>query len=159
MFALSQIISQGQACSKWRLILKPQDTEKDESSNPGSSQLTLIDESDVRLRSFILREYSEEPLPWLDGRRCSMHYKKTCAMYQRTSKWNLYNKIYQCDTNTKHVYDFYRTRVRSLGMLVTNSLTNWLTHWLLFSKVYWCDPGVWRCQLKTCWGCYCCWCW
>ena len=37
------------------------------------------------------------------------------------------------------------------------SLTDWLTHWLPFSKLDWCDPGVWRCQLKTCWGCYCCW--
>ena len=25
---------------------------------------------------------------------------------------------------------FYQTRVRSLGLLVTNSLTHWLTHWL-----------------------------
>ena len=39
------------------------------------------------------------------------------------------------------------------------SVTNSLTHSLLFSKLDWCDPGVWRCQLKTCWGCYCCWCW
>ena len=52
------------------------------------------------------------------------------------------------------------------------SLTHWLTHWLtdslLFSWLYWCDPGVWRCQLKTCWccncncHCNCCWwglCW
>ena len=53
---------------------------------------------------------------------------------------------------------FYRTRVRSLAMLVTHWLTHSLTHELLFSKLYWCDPGVWRCQLKTCWGCYCCWC-
>ena len=51
---------------------------------------------------------------------------------------------------------FYRTRVRSLSCLVSNSLTNWL---LPFSKLDWCDPGVWRCQLKTCWGCFCCWCW
>ena len=40
---------------------------------------------------------------------------------------------------------------------------HWLTHWLTnsvtFSKLYWCDPGVWRCQLKTYWGCCCCWCW
>ena len=36
---------------------------------------------------------------------------------------------------------FYRTPVRSLFSLVTNQLA-----------------GVWRCQLKTCWGCYCCWC-
>ena len=40
-----------------------------------------------------------------------------------------------------------------------HSLTFSLTHWLLFSKLDWCDPGVWRCQLKTCWGCYCCWFW
>ena len=55
---------------------------------------------------------------------------------------------------------FYRTRVRSLAMLVTHWLTNWLTDSLLFSELDWCDPGVWRCQLKTCWGCYycCCWC-
>ena len=38
-------------------------------------------------------------------------------------------------------------------------LTHWLTHWLLFSKLYWCDPGVWRCQLQTCWCCNCCWWW
>ena len=40
-------------------------------------------------------------------------------------------------------------------MLVTNSLT----HWLLFSKLDWCDSGMWRWQLKTCWSCYCCWGW
>ena len=39
------------------------------------------------------------------------------------------------------------------------SLTDWLTNWLLFSKLFWCDPGVWRCQLKTCWCCNCCWWW
>ena len=52
---------------------------------------------------------------------------------------------------------FYRTQVRSLAMLVINSLTDWLA---TFSKLDWCD--VWRCLLKTCWSCYCCWwesCW
>ena len=39
-------------------------------------------------------------------------------------------------------FDFYRTRVRSLAMLVTHSLTHSLTHWLLFSKLDWCDPGI-----------------
>ena len=43
---------------------------------------------------------------------------------------------------------FYRTRVRSLGMLVTNSLTNSLTNWLPFSKLDWCDPGMWRWELS-----------
>ena len=31
---------------------------------------------------------------------------------------------------------------------------NSLTDSLLFSKLDWIDPGVWRCQLKTCWGCW-----
>ena len=47
------------------------------------------------------------------------------------------------------IYCFYRTPVRSLAMLVSDSLT----HWLLFSKLDWCNPGLWRCQLKTCWCC------
>ena len=39
------------------------------------------------------------------------------------------------------------------------SLTHSPTNSLLFSKLDRCDPGVWRCQLKPCWGCYCSWCW
>ena len=54
---------------------------------------------------------------------------------------------------------FYWTRVRSLAMLVTHWLTDWLTDLLLFSKLDWCDSGMWRWQLKTCWSCCCCWCW
>ena len=56
------------------------------------------------------------------------------------------------DSVTVSLFVFYRTRVRSLVMLVSD----WLTHSLLFSKLDWCDPGVWRYQLKTCWYCYCC---
>ena len=82
---------------------------------------------------------------------------------KRLSKWSplLHNisKDNCCRPRIVIINNFYRTRVRSLEMLVTNSLTNWLTHWLLFSKLDWCDPGVWRCLLKTCWSCYCCWCW
>ena len=32
------------------------------------------------------------------------------------------------------LFHYYRTRVRSLAMLVTNWLTDWLTDWLLFSE-------------------------
>ena len=39
------------------------------------------------------------------------------------------------------------------------SVTDSLTDWLLFSRLYCCDPGVWRCQLKTCWCCNYCWWW
>ena len=39
------------------------------------------------------------------------------------------------------------------------SITHSLTHWLLFSTLDWSYSGPWRCQLKTCWGCYCCGCW
>ena len=38
------------------------------------------------------------------------------------------------------------------------SVTHWLTDSLPFSKLDWCDSGVWRCLLQT-QGCYCCWCW
>ena len=41
-------------------------------------------------------------------------------------------------------------------------VTNLLIHWLLLSRLDWCDPDMWRCQPKTCWGCWCCWrgsCW
>ena len=51
-------------------------------------------------------------------------------------------------------FNFYRTRVRSLAMLVTHSLTDWLTNSLPFSKLDWCEPGKWRWQLKTCWSCW-----
>ena len=51
---------------------------------------------------------------------------------------------------------FHRTtRVRSLAMLFSDCLTDSLP----FSKLDWRDPGVWRRQIKTCWGCYCCWFW
>ena len=35
-----------------------------------------------------------------------------------------------------------------------HSLPDSLTDWLLFSKLDWCDPGMWRWQLKTCWSCW-----
>ena len=46
-----------------------------------------------------------------------------------------------------------------LCLSLTDSLIDWLTHSVTLSKLYWCGPGVWRCQLKTCWGCFCGWCW
>ena len=39
-----------------------------------------------------------------------------------------------------------------------HSLRNSLTDSPPFSKLDWCDLGVWICLLKTFWGCYCCWC-
>ena len=45
-----------------------------------------------------------------------------------------------------------------LPLSLTHSLTHSLTDSVMFSELDWCDPGVWRCLLKTCWGCYCCWC-
>ena len=41
------------------------------------------------------------------------------------------------------------TRVRLLASLVSNSLIDSLLNSLLFSRLDWCDPGVWRCQVKT----------
>ena len=34
-------------------------------------------------------------------------------------------------------------------------VTRWLIHSVLFSTLDWCDPGVWGCQPKTYWSCYC----
>ena len=50
------------------------------------------------------------------------------------------------------IIDIYRTRLRSLSC---HSLTDWLIHSVLFSTLDWCDPGVWGCQPKTYWSCYC----
>ena len=67
------------------------------------------------------------------------------------------------ETDDKHFLQmrvFYRvSRVRLLASLVFNSLIDSLLNSLLFSRLDWCDPGVWRCQVKTCFGCYFCWCW
>ena len=57
------------------------------------------------------------------------------------------NKHLETEKGTNN-WNFYRTRVRSLFTLVTHSLTNSLTHSLLFSKLDWCDPVAWRCFSK-----------
>ena len=78
--------------------------------------------------------------------------KKTGRLFCYTSKLNKVTRKSILTSNEK--VNYYRTRVRSLVILVSDSLT----HWLLFSKLDWCDRGVWRCQLKTCWSCFCCRC-
>ena len=97
---------------------------------------------------------------WLRGRNsCSLSQSRSRDWLQRSSETSFlpFQTIsWRSFFWRKH---FYRNRVRSLGMLVTNSLTDWLTNSVTFSKLDWCDPGVWRCQLKTCWGCFCCGCW
>ena len=61
---------------------------------------------------------------------------KHFAQKNSSTQINLLGKV---ETSKTSKSCFYRTRVRSLFTLVTNSLTHWLTHWLLFSKLYWCD--------------------
>ena len=98
---------------------------------------------------------------------CSNNTKRISQGLWRSQAWNVTSKTKYdlkevCWKDCKEVNTsgyFYRTRVRSLAMLVTHWLTDSLTNWLPFSKLDWCDPGVWRCQQKTCWVCYCCWCW
>ena len=86
-------------------------------------------------------------------RYCQPQVKHFSTFENVNKSENILNQIWQ--SAKEKVLCFYRTRVRSLALLVTNSLTDSLP----FSKLDWCDPGAWRCQLKTCWGCYCCWCW
>ena len=78
--------------------------------------------------------------PWIPLSSAMVIVKQTWKKNEHDDFWS-FGSIFCCFN--------YRTRVRSLGMLVSNSLTHWLTDWLLFSKLDWCGPGVWRCQLKT----------
>ena len=55
---------------------------------------------------------------------CLTSYGLTCAFCVKYFAIHLQDSVY-----------FYRTRVRSLGMLVTNSLTDSLTHSVTFSKL------------------------
>ena len=43
------------------------------------------------------------------------------------------------------IRNYYRTRVRSLA---NGNPCHSLTDSVVFSRLVWCDPGVWRCQLK-----------
>ena len=52
--------------------------------------------------------------------------------------------------------NFYRTRVRSLGMLFTNWLTDSLNDSCLVILMW---PWHVKMTTQTCWGCYCCSCW
>ena len=54
---------------------------------------------------------------------------------------------------TQYCPTFYQTRVRSLQLVTL--VTHWHDMSVPFNRLDWCDPS----QLKTCWGCYCCWCW
>ena len=58
--------------------------------------------------------------------------------------------------SSKHDWKwFLSAQVRSLSVLVTHCLT----YWLRMLRLDWCDTSLWRCQLETCWSCYCCWFW
>ena len=59
------------------------------------------------------------------------------SLYEMVSIWYIICKKY-----IYMIIYFYRTRVRSLGMLVSDWLTHWLTHSVTFSKLDWCNPGV-----------------
>ena len=98
---------------------------------------------------------------------CSKHHEQGVAK-NSTNLWFLCNKWQKLDWLGGFDFQFYILSqppgtVFFIGpesdhwecLSVTHSLPNSV----LFSKLDWCDPGVWRCQLKTCWGCYCCWCW
>ena len=101
------------------------------------SRLQTLISRDLRLfvatTSIVRREIASQPL---------LHHRP-----------DLYRHLFRQHRRHHHLlfhhHYFYRTLVRSLAMLVTH----WLTNSLLFSKLDWCDSGVWRCQLKTCWGC------
>ena len=70
--------------------------------------------------------------------------------------WTAQGKTWSSQTNSVRLVIFIGPESDHCLPL---SVTDWLTHSLPFSKLDWCDPRVWRCLLKTCWGCHWCWCW
>ena len=69
------------------------------------------------LQTFLLLEFCKGTNTFL---RCSA----------LSSYSNYFLRLFQETFNLNWRVDFYRTRVRSLAMLVSNWLPNWLTHWL-----------------------------
>ena len=101
-------------------------------------------------------------------RSCLLRWSRHLPIKSRifTASSSLIKRIKtKIDTNTNtsmsrdksNTRTHYRTRARSLESYhcIVLSLTNWLTHPVTFSRLVWCDPGVWRCQLKTFWDCSC----
>ena len=67
------------------------------------------------------------------------------SYYQLSSHWDVWIELLlmklkfgQKGNNVTNL-TFYRTRVRSLAMLVTNWLPNWLTHSVTFSRLAGCE--------------------
>ena len=77
---------------------------------------------------------------------------------------NIFNKLFSAMTSPFFCYFAWQVQYLSgvfIGPESDHCLLLSLTHSLLFSKLDWCNPGVWRFQLKTC-CCNCCWwgsCW
>ena len=88
------------------------------------------------------------------------YFKKTNIFHYFPSKNLKYSQIFLSETihaqeNGSRGPHF----AKSLNSNFLKGLTySALTHSVMFSRLDWCDPGVWRCLLKTCWGCYCCLC-
>ena len=77
-----------------------------------------------------------------------------CITILNYHKWNCFLKVFQLLWSI--CFFIGPESDHCLPLSLTHSLTHWLTHSLLFSKLDWCDPGVWKSQLKTFWGCYYC---
>ena len=75
--------------------------------------------------------------------RCIIFYTNIL----RNEKWNMKREYDSLFTPSKNIV-FIGPESDHWECL---SLTHWLTNSLLFSKLDWCDPGVWRCQRKNCW--------
>ena len=106
-------------------------------------------------------------------------YLRSCGKFWR-QRWMLHSKLdtgNKLSTQTPSSAQWMGTRghlksVFSCIVIIGPESDHWeclsVTHWLtdsltdcclVISKLDWCGPGVWRCQLKTCWSCYCCSCW
>ena len=83
-------------------------------------------------------------LLWMQWQKCfdlASSTNKSSYLINSNKSWVMTlltnNKVRFTESEEKAF--FYRTRVRSLVMLVTNSLSDWLTDSLLFSKLDACE--------------------
>ena len=87
--------------------------------------------------------------------------------YQHRNMLPLYQLLTNVKNKLANLTDNSKLYLRALWIFIGPesdhwlclSLTKSLTNSLPFSKLDWCDPCMWRWQLKACWSCYCCWCW
>ena len=139
--------------SSSKMVLRECSTSEDKGQcwGHGGRPLVVFCSTDWDAHYSIAMEQMSALLFQIDTETSQISWKTETSL---TSQWLNWFKLYQT-----HIFNCPEQLNRWTCHSLTDSLTHSLTHWLPYSKLDWCDPGVWRCQLKTCCGFYCCSCW